>query len=91
MNVMLTFSHDEIVKNFPYALICETRYGSKWDTGKRRRLFNETFSVDEYSRCRKIFRLAHSWTLTKGVPKEVKMTVGTYNTWKKLGEFCAAL
>lgn len=91
MDLMLTFNRDEVNKEIPYAIICETRYGSKWDTGRRRRLFNNAFSMNEYSKCRKIFKLAHRWTLTTGVPKEVKMTLGTYKLWKKLGDFCAAL
>lgn len=36
MRVMLHLTHDDIVEKIPYQVICEARYGSRWNTGKVR-------------------------------------------------------
>lgn len=91
MRVMLVLEHDEIQKNIPYALICETRSGSRWCTGTRRRRWTQEFNESERKAAAKLFHLAHQWYLVKGVPEEVRMSMGTMALWNKLGAFCASL
>ena len=89
--VFIHFTHDEIQKKIPYGLICETSEGSAWRTGRRRRRWLLEFTASEREACTRLFRQAHSWYLTKGVPDEVMMSVKTYGLWQKLGDFCASL
>ena len=42
MNVMIELTHDEAQNDLCYALICETMEGSRWNSGRRRRLFSQT-------------------------------------------------
>lgn len=35
--IMLVMTHEEVDTNIAYSLICFSRYGSAWDTGRRRR------------------------------------------------------
>lgn len=87
----IVLSRDEINAHLPYALICMTREGKDWETGKRKRRWNSEFTESERERCKNIFKLAHQWTLVKGVPDEVKMKHETLSLWWKLGNFCASL
>ena len=87
----LVFSRDEIAENIPYQLVCTVRFSSMWETGRRRRLWKELFTPEERNACTRLFRQAHLWYLTRGVPDEVRMCLSTYKLWAKLGEFCAAL
>ena len=89
--VMLEFTHDEVNKGIPYAMICETRFGRSWDTGKRKRLWLNSFSESEREKCSKLFSQARTWHLVSGVPDTVQMSVKTYELWQKLGAFCASL
>lgn len=91
MKLYLEFTHDEIQREFPYALICETTEGARWNTGKRRWIYNNLFNEKDRETCREIMKKAHSWYLGRGVPESVKMTPRTYTLWKKLGDFCASL
>lgn len=88
---MLVFEHDEIQREFPYALICETRYGRYWDTMRRRRRWAQEFTEKERRDASSIFNLAHNWYVGKGVPDKVRMVPSTYALWMKLGAFCASL
>lgn len=40
MDVMVEMTHDEVQNNLCYALICETMEGSRWNSGRRRRLYS---------------------------------------------------
>lgn len=91
MTTFLHFSHDEINREIPYAVVCEAREGVRWDTGRRRRRWLAEFSEKEREAASRLFSLAHRWYLLKGVPREVLMTPETYNLWTKLGAFCASL
>lgn len=44
MDVMVEMTHDEVQNNLCYALICETMEGSRWNSGRRRRLYSQTFT-----------------------------------------------
>lgn len=88
--LLMVMSHDEVQRNIPYGLVCETRNSVRWNTG-RRRAWEKTFSESERKAASKLFRQANTWTLVRGVPKMVRMSVGTFTLWQKLGEFCAVL
>ena len=88
---MMSLTHDQIVRTIPYALICETHDGSRWDTGKRFRLWMERFTDAERHAAGEIFRKAHRWCLCEGVPNHVVMSTETYRLWMKIGAFCAEL
>ena len=91
MRMMLVLDREEVQREIPYALICETRFGATWDTGRRRRMWKELFTQGEREAAYRLFSLAHRWYLVKGVPDEVKMTPETLRLWQKLGMFCAAV
>ena len=85
------FSHDEINEQIPYPLICETRYGAKWDITKNQRRFENEFTEEEREHAKKLFILSHIWYLKRGVPEEVEMTQFDYDLWAKLATFCGSL
>lgn len=89
--LMLELTADDIHATIPYALVCMTRESSVWDTGRRRRKWKEEFTEYEREACTRLFRMAHRWTLTTGVPEKVTMSVGTFDLWQKLGGFCGSL
>ena len=92
MTIFLYFSHDEICNEIPYMMIAETTSRSVWNTGKRRRLWSQTFTEKERAACRKLRQQANLWALVRGVPKDgVSMTVKTYNLWHRFADFCANL
>ena len=71
----LSLSREQIQRDIPYQVVCETRYGARWDTGTRKRRWDSEFS--------------HA--LKSGAPASVKMTGAAYDLWQKLGDFCASL
>lgn len=89
IDVILT--RDEVNAQIPYALICMTRYGQSWNTGRRRRRWLEEFTEAERISASRLFSMSHTWTLIKGVPEEVRMSAHTLALWLKLGEFCATI
>lgn len=91
MKAILTFARKEIQSQIPYALICETMEGSRWNTGKRRRLMSEQFTESEIKKSYELRKKAYSWHLVKGVPEKVRMSPNTFYMWHKLGDFCAQL
>ena len=91
MQSFLVLSSDEIHQMIPYALICMTRYGAHWGTGRCKRRWVEEFTESERSASAKLFRQAYDWTLGRGVPNRVKMAFSTYSLWLRLGEFCASI
>lgn len=91
MKIMVELTRDEIYARIPYALICETRYGARWDTSRRRRRWAEEFTEKEKAASTRLFSLAHQWYLVKGVPDTVVMTTKMLALWEKLGAFCGSL
>ena len=88
---MIIMSHDEVLETIPVMFVCETREGARWNSGTRRRLWNEQFTKQEQAACASLFKMAHDWALIRGVPDVVRMDQGTYWLWIKLGEFCEML
>lgn len=89
--IMLVMTHEEVNENIAYNLICFTRYGSAWDTGRRRRAWLNDFSESEREAAGRLFRMAHNWTVGRGVPDTVQMSRKTFHLWQKLGDFCASI
>ena len=81
----------EIQEQIPYALICETMEGAKWNTGKRRRLMKERFTKSEIKAIGRLHRQAHNWYLIRGVPNELELTTKTMILWRRLADLCCEL
>lgn len=47
MKFYIEMNADEIKTKIPYALICETRDGARWDTGRRKREWDKIFTEKE--------------------------------------------
>jgi hypothetical protein len=91
VSTYITLNRDEINQQIPYALVCETMSGAKWNTGKRKRLMKERFTEAEREKIYKLHKQAHNWYLVKGVPDELKLSVKTMLLWQKLANFCYEL
>ena len=89
--MMLVFSAEEVHRDLPYAMICMTREGAMWNTMHRKRRWKQEFSEAEREAATEIFRKAHAWLLTTGVPEKTMMSMKTYRLWQKLGDFCATI
>lgn len=90
MNLNIILTRDEIESLIPYQIICETRYTSIWDTGKRRRLWNERFSAAEQEVAEKLFRQARRWYIN-GITESASFDLMEYRMWDRLAEFCLSL
>lgn len=88
---MMKLSSTEVHSTIPYSMICMTRYGSSWDTGRRRRAWLSDFSEEERKAAARLFHKAHDWTVGRGVPDTVRMNRKTFHLWQKLGDFCASI
>lgn len=89
--IMLVMTHEEVDTNIAYSLICMVRYGCTWSSGRRRRAWLADFSESEREAAGRLFRMAHNWTVGRGVPDTVQMSRKTFNLWQKLGDFCASI
>lgn len=87
----MVFSRDEVECEIPFRVIVETRYGSIWDTGCRKRRWIQKFTEQERDKACRLFRQAHGWYLGRGIPDTVRMSVATYRLWEKLGAFCCSI
>lgn len=87
----ITLNRDEINQQIPYALVCETMSGAKWNTGRRKRLMKERFTESEREKIYKLHKQARNWHLVKGVPDELKLSVKTLLLWQELANFCYEL
>ena len=94
MNIVIQISlqNSELDHELHYRLITETRHISAWDTGRRKRLYNEAFSSEEQAQHEFLFRQAWQWE-RGNLPKEgcTTMTPDTYAQWQKLAHFCYQL
>ena len=91
MKMEVIFTQDELKEEIPYQMICMTRYGSVWNTMRRKRKWAETFSAYERERLNAMCRQTYVWTCTNGLPETIRMSLGTYNLWQRLAEFCVSL
>lgn len=90
-DIMIILSRDEVNRYIDYPLICTTMGSAVWETGRRRRLWAETFTESERRACYELRNKAHSWYLKKGVPDQVTMHPRTLGLWQRLAAFCASL
>ena len=74
----LVLTSEEVNARIPYALVCMTRFGAHWETGRRRRRWLEEFTEQERTAATRLFNQSHRWLLTTGVPDTVRMTVQTF-------------
>ena len=88
---MMKLTVEEVLANIPYDLICMVRYGCTWSSGRRRRAWLADFSESEREAAGRLFRMAHNWTVGRGVPDTVQMSRKTFHLWQKLGDFCASI
>lgn len=71
---MMKLTVEEVRANIPYDLICMVRYGCTWSSGRRRRAWLADFSESEREAAGRLFRMAHNWTVGRGVPDTVQMS-----------------
>ena len=76
---MMKLTAEEVRANIPYDLICMVRYGCAWRTGRRRRTWLADFSESEREAAGRLFRMAHNWTVGRGVPDTVQMSRKTFH------------
>ena len=91
MTIEIVLTNEEVNQNIQYNVICQTRYGSIWNTMRRKLRWNEEFSEVERFKAEKIFCQAHKWTVGYGVPETVRLELFTFALWKKIELFCCSL
>ncbi len=91
VGTIITLTADEVNRNIPYALVCMTRYGKDWKSGRRKRRWEEEFDEEEREDAERLFVLSHRWLLVTGVPETVQMTAEDFCLWIKLGRFCSSV
>ena len=91
IETFLVLTRDEVNHRIPYGVVCMTRFGARWDTGRRRRRWLEEFTEKEREAATRLFNQSHRWLLTTGVPESVRMTPKTFGLWIKLANFCASI
>lgn len=87
MTLLLKLEHDEIKSKLHYDIIAETACGSKWNTGQRKRLWNEAFTKQEQHICNRLIRDAKKYHLTTGSPNTLTVRTPTMKYWQRLTEF----
>ena len=90
MRVLLELEPEEVRDIIDYQLIGECVHLSIWNTGKRRRLYDSTFTLAEMEKIPEITRKAGRWTIY-GVSETVRISVEELELWKKLGKVCRQL
>lgn len=85
----LALNREEIHKVIPYNLVCMARYGSSWNTMRRKRRWFQVFTEEERNAAEELFKQAHKWAVGSGALGKVQMSYATYFLWQKLGAFCS--
>ena len=89
-NTTIKMTRNEIRKLA--GLITETKYSSRYNCGKGKRLYNEMFTtLEERQTAQKIMTDCISWTLKSGIPAEITYTAFEYEMLLKLEKYCMAL
>ena len=78
----VSLTPEEVLASIPYDLICMVRYGRSWQLD---------FTEDEKKAAGRLFRQSFEWTCGRGLSGTIRMTMNTFNLWRKLGEFCASI
>lgn len=87
----LILNRDEIQKQIPYAVVCETMSGARWNTGRRKRLMKQCFTQTEIDAIYRMHKQARTWHLVKGVPDELRITPHILALWNLLAAFCCEI
>lgn len=87
----IVMNRTEIEANIPYKIVAEVIGGAKWNTGRRKRLMNESFTLTERNAIYKIYSQARSWYLVKGLPDELRITPHILRLWHRLANFCCEI
>lgn len=87
----IVLNRDEINRQIPYGVVCETMSGARWDTGKRKRLMKAYFTETEINAIYRMHKQARNWYLVKGVPDELRITPHILALWNKLAAFCCEI
>lgn len=87
----LILDRDEIHNRIPYAVVCETMSGARWNTGKRKRLMKQWFTETEIDAIYRMYKQARTWHLVKGVPDELRITPHILDLWQRLAAFCCSI
>ncbi|MBR6982100.1 MAG: hypothetical protein IKH75_00980 [Ruminococcus sp.] len=90
MRLLLELEPEEVRDVIDYPLIGECVHLSIWNTGKRRRLYDSTFTQEEKEKIPDITRKAGRWAVY-GIKDHVQISVDELALWKKLGSFCLQL
>ena len=90
MRIEFVLSDKEVEENIPYKIIYNTRYGSIWNTMRRKQKWIADFSIVEQELAEEIFRWIRRWH-TNGVPKSVRIEYLTLELMDKIAEFCLTL
>jgi len=88
---LIQLTDKQIKEKIPYELIAETVYGMRWNTGKRRRLWLQYFTIKERQYAAQLWKKAYLWHCVTGVPDDILISPETLVLWNKLGAFCASL
>lgn len=90
MKIEFILSRKDVEENIPYKMICSTRYGSIWDTMRRKKKWSTEFSITEQEVAEELFRQMQRWYM-KGIPNNVRIEYLTLELLDKIAEFCFTL
>lgn len=91
VDTYITLTRDEIQNSIPYPVIAEVVCGSRWDTGRTKRLLKEEFSEEEMAKIKPMYAQARKWHLVTGVPEEIQIKATELFLWQKLAAFCCSI
>lgn len=91
MKMMLKLNQAEIKNNIPYMLIVETRYGCRWNTTKRKKMWTSEFTESERKLLSSWMPKFHRWCFVSGAPEEIIISLKTYSLLQRFGNFCMML
>ena len=87
----IEMDYEYVRLTIPYQIIAETTSMSIWETGRRRRLFNQMFNETERKSCYEIIKTAKRFAF-RGIPADgMKASAHTLALWRRLADFCAML
>ena len=90
MNLKTEIDEEQMRKMF--YLITETCCGAKYSSGRGKRLFNEMFETENEKECAtKWIRKCKNWTLSEGIPENLKLSSDDIGVLKRLEAYCLKL
>ena len=87
----IEMDYEYVRQNIPYQIITETTSMSIWETGRRRRLYNQMFNETERRSLHEIIKTARRFAF-RCIPADgMKASAHTLGLWRRLADFCAML